>query len=312
MALEHLSGYQERDAEVVDYQMARLGDTGLFFRGPVPKSLGKKGYVVCLGAAQTFGCFCDNPYTVLLGKELGLPVLNLGYGGAGPLFFLRHTKLLPWINNACAVVVQVMSGRSEDNSLYESGGLEYMTRRSDGKRLSADEAFRRILDVNYLWRHVPRGRTLARELLRLYGRPRVKALVCETRRNWVNNCQKLLNRIDPPVVLFWFSRRTPEYTDRYDSLQGFFEDFPQLVNQSMMEEILPHSDCYVECVTKRGSPQKLISRQTGAPVAVDPAKDRPDLGGELWTHNKYYPSPEMHEDGAAVLVPALRDLLASR
>ena len=53
--------YQERDWEIVDYQMYSLKNTNKSFRGPEPKNLEANKYFVCLGAAQTFGCFVRDP-----------------------------------------------------------------------------------------------------------------------------------------------------------------------------------------------------------------------------------------------------------
>jgi len=106
-------GYQERDWEIVDYQMYQHLGTGLHFRGPQPGGLKTGRYIVCVGAAQTFGCFCPKPFATLLSEALAVPVINFGYGGAGPSFFLNHEALLKEINNAACVVLQVMSARSE-------------------------------------------------------------------------------------------------------------------------------------------------------------------------------------------------------
>jgi hypothetical protein len=87
-----------------------------------------------------------------------------------------------------------------------------------------------------------------------------------------------------------------------------FGEFPQLVDERMVDDLRRHVDGYASCVTSRGSPQPLFDKDTGEPVQVRPA----DAGtGEdpsaTWTHNLYYPSPEMHEDAArALLEPALR------
>jgi hypothetical protein len=85
--------------------------------------------------------------------------------------------------------------------------------------------------------------------------------------------------------------------------------FPQRVNRKMIEAIRLKADAYVEAITERGLPQGLFSRFTGQPV--NPAKDRLDLGGYIMTHNFYYPSPAMHVDGAAGLLPLLARLLSS-
>ena len=58
----HLSGYQNRDREIVDYQMYELSGTGLQFRGPEHR-IGHK-YIAFVGAAQTFGCFCEHPFPI--------------------------------------------------------------------------------------------------------------------------------------------------------------------------------------------------------------------------------------------------------
>jgi hypothetical protein len=82
-----------------------------------------------------------------------------------------------------------------------------------------------------------------------------------------------------------------------------FGDFPQLVNRSMVEQVRPLADDYVECVSSRGSPQPLISRLTGEPASV---AHRGDLRPGTQEFNSYYPSPEMHEDAANALLEACR------
>ncbi|MDY7006343.1 MAG: DUF6473 family protein [Cyanobacteriota bacterium] len=144
--------YQERDWEIVDYQMYSLQETGKSCRGPQPKTLKPNQYFVCIGAAQTFGCFCKRPYPTLLGGKFNLPELNLGFAGAGPDYFLQEQDLIPYINNARFAVVQVMSGRSESNSefLYSSKDGASLTRRADGVQIGADPAYQELLKHNEL------------------------------------------------------------------------------------------------------------------------------------------------------------------
>lgn len=312
----HLSGYQQRDFDIVDYQMTELADTGLQFRGPVPASLGSEGgrYFACVGAAQTFGCFADHPYPSLLSSRLDLPVLNLGYGGAGPEFFADHAPLHGYLNRAEFVVLQVMSGRSQSNSLYECGGLEYVTRRSDGRRMGAQRAITEAMlpGPSHL-----AGRRIPSRLRKLIPdsesavRGRIAPLIDEIREAWVESHRRLLSRLDVPVVLFWFSKRSTDYEESFADVAGVFGHFPQLISTAMIDEIRPLCHSYVECVTDRGSPQLLTSRFTGQPVEVDPANDRSDLGFGTWTHNRYYPSPEMHEDAAGALVSTCSDLVGA-
>ena len=52
------AGYQKRDEEVVDYQLYRF--KGLRpLRGPKPGELSKGDFFCCIGAAQTFGRYCE-------------------------------------------------------------------------------------------------------------------------------------------------------------------------------------------------------------------------------------------------------------
>lgn len=275
--------YQERDWEIVDYQGYLLDRTGLNFRGPAADLHGSTGYFSCIGAAQTFGCFCTDPFPSILSRQLGLPVLNLGYAGAGPYFFLKNPRLIEYLKRARFVVVQVMSGRSESNTLFDSGGVEFLTRHSDGQRVGAGAAYR--------------------ELLETHSEQEVADIVAETRHNWVSNYIRLLQEISVPTVLFWFAERSPDYREGYNNLFSLFGGFPQLVNRAMVDALRPHCDRYVECATKRGMPQPLISRFSGEPTSIDYGQARKDLGtGQRQTHNTYYPSPEMHVDAAAALL----------
>ncbi len=301
--------YQDRDRAVVDYAMWAPGPAGVELRGPRPEAIEPGQYIACVGAAQTFGCFCERPWPQRIADSMGMPVLNLGVAGAGPRHFLGG-PFVDWIRDSACVVVQVMSGRSEDNSVFQSDGLETLTRRDDGRALPADRAWEEELgrDVAGIpW--TPLRKVVARGLS-IVGRRRVRELVAETRRNWIDNTAALLALAEgKPSALFWFSVRSPSYRPDYRSAWRMFGDYPQLVDEAMVGAVRAGADAYVEVVSRRGMPQRLVSRDTGEPVALDTG--RVDETGQkiLWTHNDYYPSPEMHADAAAALEPELRRLL---
>ena len=305
---EHLPGYQARDYEVVDYQLYQLADTDLQFRGPEPQlSPGK--YFSCLGAAQTLGCFTESPYPTLLENKLNTTALNLGYGGAGPRFFNRHPELVEIANRGSFAIVQIMSGRSEDNTRFESKGLEVLTRRSDGKQMSADAAWRSVLELRYAWKHLPVGKRIARRICQAVGAADARRLLRETRNNWLAGYRELLDSLRVPKILFWFSKRTPDFQESYHNLHQFMGIYPQLVTRSMVEDIAEHADYYVECTTDRGSPQELFSRFDGKRVEIDLGRDRTDFAGQTWKFNQYYPTPEMHQDAAVCLSKQVASLL---
>jgi hypothetical protein len=284
--------YQTPDWKVVDYEPYCLDEAikdrstqrPLWIRGPRPQRLERGEYFVCLGAAQTFGRFCSRPFPTILRDRLGIPVLNISHGGAGPAFFCgENESLLNYLNAARFVIVQVMSGRSDGNSLFESDGVGYFKRRSDGRCMGADEAFN--------------------ELLRTQPTAVVAQIVQETRHSWLNSYRQLLGKIHSRKILFWFATRTPDYPQGWQDLQALFGAFPQLVNATMVTDLRRECDVYVECVTSQGLPQTLYDRFSGRPTqVVDPWTAEP------WAKNWYYPSPEMHQAAARALEPVCHAL----
>jgi hypothetical protein len=284
------AGYQARHQHILDYGMYELPGVAPYegggrFRGPRIRS---RDYIACIGGAQTFGCFCRLPYPVLLTRDLGVETLNLGYGGAGPTFHNSNARLLEYINGARLVIVQVMSARSQSNSLFETRThVRSGIRVSDGAWMSA-EAFYHELTLT------------APELL--------PNIVTETRANYVRDTIRLLNDIRPPKILLWFSRRHPKYKEEYKlPIWNVFGGFPQLVNEEMIIQIKVAANDYVECITSRGMPQSLFDRAGSPTTAI--RQDAAGRDGVRDTHNNYYPSPEMHADAAAALAAPCRKFL---
>src|SRR5690606_8902518 len=216
------------------------------------------------------GCFCDSPYPQLVEQALRLPALNLGYGGAGPEFFLRQPAVLEYVNRARFVVLQVMSARSQSNSYYECGGLEYVTLRETGQRLGAHAAFERLVWGPQFVSRLPLSRKWKRRVSNAIARPQrgVPALVKELQTAWVESSLKLIESIDVPIVLLWFSQRHPEYRQRFGTAERTLGEYPHLVTAEMLNMLRSKVTGVVECVSRRGSPQPLLSRFTGRPTTV--------------------------------------------
>lgn len=314
-----MPGYVLRDWEVTDYQCHELSGTGLWFRGPAPGRLETGRYFTAIGAAQTFGCFCDNPYPTLLEKRLGVPALNLGYSGAGPGFYLNYNEVIRAINDSAFCIVQVMSGRSTSNSRLDNPeGLAYGRRRSDGTPATAEQVFEEAI-TRELARIPLLPRRAKNAVLKTLGLPlpAVQRLATESRQDWVESYKKLLGAIRVPKILFWFSARTPDYRQRYHRQGQLLGRYPQLIDAVTLNRVKPLADAYVECVSERGSPQPLVSRFTGKPVTVSLEADKKPLAGEktaslyqgVWHENRYYPSPEMQEDAAKSLEAPCLEIL---
>lgn len=314
-----LPGYVRRDWEVVDYDCFQLAGTGLWFRGPAPARLTPGQYFSAIGAAQTFGCFCSEPYPSLLEQRLGRPALNLGYSGAGPEFFLRQPAVLDQINRGAFCIVQVMSARSTSNSWFTNPeGLAHGWSRGN-EPTTAEAVFDDAIRADLARLPLPSRLTVG--LIKRLGLPlpTVRRLVNESRKRWAQDCLALLDAITVPKIVLWFSERAPDYAPRYHRRSAVLGKFPHLVDRTTLARVVAAADRYVECVSTRGMPQPLVSRFTGEPVAVDLEADKKPLAdgsgqsaslykGVWWT-NGYYPSPEMHQDAAAALEPACREAM---
>lgn len=283
--------YQRRDAMLIDYQLYELPGIKPYphdgvFRGPAVRG---SRYIACVGAAQTFGRFVESPFPTILGHRLGIEVLNLGSGGAGPAFHGSNDALLSYINRAAIVVVQVMSARSASNSLFHNKYHgAWGIRLTDGLQMSAADFFSDLLQTQP---------------------DQARSVVRETRSNYVRDMVRLLSAISPPKILLWFATRAPNYVERYQlPLDHLFGAFPQLVNGVMIDQIIPYSDAYVECVTNAGLPQQLFDK-TGRATRVLTTVS-PGVTVEI-TESSYYPSPEMHRAAAdtleSICVRLLRD-----
>jgi hypothetical protein len=274
--------YAISDAPGFDYRIAEVpGIPGLVFRGPVPEP--GQPFVACVGGAQTFGRFVAEPFPVLLARGLGMPVLNLGLGGAGPRF-AGSPEVLAVLSRASAVVVQCFAGRSASNSLFDAGAGRNSGRcLRTGRWLRFEEFLREVR---------------ARDDLGLLQR-----VVHETREDWAVGMRHIARSLSMPTVLAWMSARSPEYTIRWDSDHGVLNTYPQLIDLQVIERVRPEFTAYCESTCGDGMPQRLWA--ASAPIDGAVLRD-----GWLW--NEYYPSPEAHVAAATQLLPILRGLLAGR
>jgi hypothetical protein len=299
-------GYQLRDYEVVDYGLWSwtTRKRSFIFRGPKP-ILRPKDFICCIGGAFTFGCFCEQPWPTLLGNALGMQMLNMGQAGVGPKWFNRPEQddLIELVNSSALAIVMVMSGRSDENTLFSNEqGTEVLKRKDSGETLFANAAWNMLLEE--------------------FDNAKVLRLVEETRANYVSNFISYLHKLTVPKILFWFSERNPMYNEQFSRFSELSGGFPELVNQSMIDMLLPSVDGYVECVTSKGKPHFLRNRFTGRDALVNhdftsifnalPSRNTPNqlYGRDARSVNEHYPSPDMHLDAALHLEPVCRRLLS--
>ena len=273
--------YQELDAPHFDYQMQAIdGIAEHTFRGPIPDL--SQPYIACIGGAQTMGRFVHRPFPDQLAEHLELPCLNLGLGGAGPRSALVP-EVLGLLQRARLVVVQMFSGRSASNALFDNskGGRNYGRCVRTEAWISFEDFFANII---------------ARQ-----DRALIERTVQETREDYAFYLKALGEVIGAPTVLLWLSQREPDYEPDWSRQFGILNHYPQLIDRQTVDAIRPAYSAYVECGKPHGLPQKLWhgDRVNGA---------NRDQDGWLW--NEYYPSPEMHDRATELLLPQCRQLLA--
>ena len=273
--------YQDQELGLINYRYIQVPGGTLYFRGPIPPSLDKNKFFVCIGAAQTFGRFCEKPFCEIISDRLNIPCLNLGYAGAGPSFYLKNDYLFDLINKARFAIVQVMSGRSESNSRYVSlTGRNMLTRVANKTTVMDTEAYK--------------------EILRLNSFDLIREIVQQTKYSWLKNTTSLLERMTVPKCLFWFSVRSPDYQMNFQNVKSLLGEFPHLIDTSLINSVKPLADNYVECVSNRGLPQKLYAKNTQNTVEITYALGLGEKAKKS-EYNRYYPSPEMHVDAVNAL-----------
>ena len=293
--------YQSVDKEVIDYQIYCLGQEKNPFRGP-KVNLYDTSYISFLGAAQTFGRFVENPFPKIVANSMKLPCLNLGIAGCGPEFYIRQKDLINIINQSKIAVIQVMSGRSVTSPWIQIDPIVNANLRPNPSLFSGlphkydNGAFRPAYETfSYIYKELDKNQ--------------MKEMIEEHRQCWVNRMIQLAKLLTVPKILFYFSRRKPEYESDYSSMEGIFgEDvggFPQLVNQGMLNSVKPHFTMYLECVSDRGYPSIIRNVKTGVPVPIY-SKNRSYENAII---NYFYPSPEMHEDAGTALTNLLDNYL---
>ncbi|MDV6344903.1 DUF6473 family protein [Nitrosomonas sp. Is37] len=278
-------GYAKQDFNVVDYRLERLGDTELLVRGPIPNL--KEDFIVFIGATQTFGRFCTKPFPAQIGEFLELPVLNLGFAGAGPGFFLENEALIEIANKAKFIVVQVMSARSVSAHPFfvDPFNNGVLTNTLTGERKLADLQFN-----DFLLRESKQAALELRERFR---------------NEYLLKMKSLLQKLNSPKALLLISdNRHPdiETRDFGTNIHNFSSGFPHFVTNPMLSDLATYADYYIEAIGRRGLPQTLISRYTNEPESVFSISASHIKNKDI---NNYYPSPEMHCDIASSVLKML-------
>ena len=268
-------------------------------------------YVVVMGAAQTMGIMARDPFVSQLQRAVGMPVVPIGWGGAGAAFFVQllssgeqsalGVAVRHVVAHAAVVLVQAMSGRSVAYPGCSQLCYNRWCRRdqpgSDGSKL---------VDMEHEWTQL-----MARHADPEQRRQRLQAV--ET--TWVRDHVALLKRArnlssgQRAAIGFLY------VSEAGRSVAATWRKFPQLVAPSWLDAVRSHADTYLD-----GSyqPKPLLvlplgPRQCGDCVAA--RGQRQCYMGRLhecacgYFKNNYYPTDPEHAAIAEAVAPALRKML---
>lgn len=276
-------GYQAVDRKVIDYDLWFSQDGKTAFRGP-RGDLSAKGAICCIGAAQTFGRFVERPYPQQLAEILDRPVLNLGFSGAGPEFYLGNPQLMSCLEQAEMVVVQAMSGCSVSAGIFEAqsnnGVLKFLSGPREGETHLAQAAY---------------------GLLRKdYGEEAFREQVAAVQAQWIAHYATLADRLPGRRIFLWLSSDQPgANVDLEKSPVG---TFPHFVTAEMADQVAAMGFEPVICVVQDMPAQVLVNDRTGIVEPVFDAKQFPTRSERTRALNTYYATPELHNQAARKLI----------
>lgn len=256
----------------------------------------REPYVACVGSAATFGRLVARPFPALLAERLGMPVINLGVGGARPGIFLEEEPLAHLIRGAACVVIEAMSARGYATDLFVPDHDFTNMGRPPGPKPAAaaaeDTSTSVFVDTVY-------DRPLHdRDASRLEA----ARMIC--RAAYVTDMKRLAAIAAGRGILLYVSRRPPEFTPTSPaaSFEALAGPFPHYVDRRLLDLLAPLFVRVVTVASTAGSPEPIHDRETGGPLPLFPGMPQPH-------ENVYYPSAAMHVLAADGLEPAVRTVL---
>ena len=256
-------------------------------RGSVPSDL---SHAVCfIGAAQTYGRFCDRPFPQLVCDSLGMQCFNLGVSGAGPEEPLFHNPyVLLDINQCKLVVIQIMSGRSVSNWKF---------------RIDRGQAGW-TLDNKYMY-----GEQFWKKMWESGDQRDIELTLKSTIDNYVLAYSRMCHRMYPPIILLNISneqRKNSYSVEKSSSMEDSYKNYIEFLGPypHFIEKI--HTDCIkndLECELIEYCGRVGLPQQLPQPRNTDYYKI---LGNNVDPSiNNYYPSPEMHVEIAELIIEEL-------
>jgi hypothetical protein len=263
--------YQEEVGENLNYC---LQSTPYMFRGRGPISFGDselKDSISFIGAAQSFGVWCEFPYPVLVANALSMRCFNLAHGGAGPRAFLLDPRLVEDVNKTRACVIQVMSGRSTANRyMKQHQGTCVVT----------------LTHPNFEAEKILSHTAWAKLFAHLSTQER-EALAQESISDYLESYRELKQRLKVPLILLWISSRSPDYTKDFSNCSRMLGSFPHLIDREVWNSlsdifenrVIAHSERFMtRPLWSQTKERKFeVTRSWGTIKCYDPSYTQPYL-----------------------------------
>ena len=194
-------------------------------------------------------------------------------------------------SNAEVCIIQVMSARSLSNRMFQVRPKKNAQLAAVSKALS--DLFLHVDFETFSYAH-----NILNQIAEEDGEKFIE-VEKELKTAWVARTRLMLESIQTKKILFWFSERAPNEEPRTADKKTKLK-YPHYVDQAMLDAVTPFVDKVVYCISNEGLPQSLLI--DGEAVLQTPF-------GMPVRENRYYPSPEMHQQAAEVLGRPVYDLL---
>ncbi len=265
----------------LDYFPCHYGSSRVTFRGPKQETRGP--YVAMLGGTETYGKFVPSPYAALVGKGLGMPVVNLGCVNAGLDVYMNEAELLQLARRADAKVVQVVGAQNLTNRYYA-----VHPRRND-RFLGATPMLRGLFPkVDFTEFNFTRHMLVA---LQRDSVDRFEVVAEELRAAWVLRMKALLSQLGGNVVLLWMAETAPPQPERRVDMQRN----PLLIDAEMISAVQTSAAAYLEVVYSDEGLGDGCAGMVFAPMEAGAASE--------------LPNPRLHVEVSKAMIPILNTVL---
>jgi hypothetical protein len=275
--------YNFHSEKSLNYYPCQYGNSRLQLRGPKQSIFGR--YVAVLGGTETYGKFVPEPYATLLDDKVALPVVNLGCMNAGPDVYLNDAEVMGIAARAEVAVVQIVGAQNMSNRYYA-----VHPRRND-RFLAATPLLRTLYPkVDFTEFNFTRHMLAA---LQRASADRFEVVAEELRAAWVLRMKTLLAGLHGRTILLWMAGSAPPQPEhRVDLGQS-----PMLIDSEMIAALHQPAARYLEVVYSAEGLAKGCEGMAFGPLEAIAAEE--------------LPSPVLHAEVAAQLLPLVKSLIAA-